>query len=758
MTTPYIDPNLIFAENAPSQDKPAAFENYDKGWDESRKNDGRPSIKQMNYLQQQADLKNLYIHENGAALPYKEGVSYEEGAVVVKDGVLHQLNGGVWVDISSQEVKKYLLAAGVDESELDGDYNYLMQRLAQIAVDKGWDASFVVDGDKTQKQINDFVFPKLKEQFVSVWDFFTKEELTSYKASPISFDAYRPIQAFFDYISANNVGTAYCSGTFYISKDLLLGGVNGSLTKQVIGNLVLNVFVPNTLVTMIKFQCGRYFNWSGRVEANGVGGVYYQNRTVMRGVQIGGDHPSTANNFDTIVVDGGFIDCGLVVSNLTSGTVVQAVRASRCGSGMMFGPSGDDRSRSSLKTTWSRVSDVTGTVTQRTIISVAEMPPIDISTALLVRIGANKEQVHYVYSRDDVAKTLTIFPAVDSTLTSGELAYFFGAAVFNTGADGGLVDIKKITANNSSAVYWQNALYPGATGIILGEANAASFVIGSSPTSAHVGGSIVGIYTEGVEFDILRLSRFQLSYSIASNYALNQSKVYNVGNYRVLETNLVTPQQAALSGITIQVAGEYLASENLPQNGPVTEIDITGKTRSTIVQRSNTKTFTVLEPSVAMNNNFGFDHRDVVVFGSSTNGLGIPTGVITFNAPNGWKINNLSTVSFSNFIRAPRFNLYADFINKNIVITCNDTITSASITYDPPSLSAAGTSGDAVTTTVTLSGAAVGDVVQAAFSQYNADIEISAAVSAANTVTVKFKNTGAAAVDLASGTLTVKLI
>jgi len=97
MTTPYIDPNLIFAENAPSQDKPAGFENYDKGWDESRKNDGRPSIKQMNYLQQQADLKNRYIHENGAALPYKESISYEDGAVVVKDGVLQQLNGGVWV-------------------------------------------------------------------------------------------------------------------------------------------------------------------------------------------------------------------------------------------------------------------------------------------------------------------------------------------------------------------------------------------------------------------------------------------------------------------------------------------------------------------------------------------------------------------------------------------------------------------------------------------------------------------------------------
>ena len=101
MTTPYIDPNLIFAENAPTQDKPAAFENYDKGWDESRKNDGRPSIKQMNYLQQQADLKNLYIHENGAALPYKEGIAYEENAVVVKDGKLQQWKGGEWVLLNS---------------------------------------------------------------------------------------------------------------------------------------------------------------------------------------------------------------------------------------------------------------------------------------------------------------------------------------------------------------------------------------------------------------------------------------------------------------------------------------------------------------------------------------------------------------------------------------------------------------------------------------------------------------------------------
>ena len=218
-----LDPKIIFASEAPAQDVPAVFTNKTVGWGESRKNGGRPTIKQSNALQQETDLKILwlnenavtpydaaidypvnavtlkdgtfkifngtswsnfldkssvglsnvddtsdlnkpistavktkldYIDKNGAALPYNPTLTYEGGAVVVKDGVLQQWRGGEWIIVGSQEVKKYLIDAGVDESELDGDYDFLMQRLAQIAVDKGWDASFVVDGDKNQHQIN----------------------------------------------------------------------------------------------------------------------------------------------------------------------------------------------------------------------------------------------------------------------------------------------------------------------------------------------------------------------------------------------------------------------------------------------------------------------------------------------------------------------------------------------------------------------------------------------------------------------------
>ena len=63
-----------------------------------------------------------------------------------------------YVDRKDDELKAYLMEEirkqGVALDQLDEYYNYLMERLAQIAVDKGWDASFVVDGNENQHQIN----------------------------------------------------------------------------------------------------------------------------------------------------------------------------------------------------------------------------------------------------------------------------------------------------------------------------------------------------------------------------------------------------------------------------------------------------------------------------------------------------------------------------------------------------------------------------------------------------------------------------
>lgn len=77
----------------------------------------------------------------------------------------------------------------------------------------------------------------------------------------------------------------------------------------------------------------------------------------------------------------------------------------------------------------------------------------------------------------------------------------------------------------------------------------------------------------------------------------------------------------------------------------------------------------------------------------------------------------------------------------------------ASVTYDPPSLAA----GAGVITTMTVTGAVLGDFARASFSLDLQGIALTAWVSAANTVSVRFHNGTAATVDLSSGTLRVRV-
>lgn len=97
------DVTQIFASNAPDQDKPPSFPNYTTGWGTSRNNNGKPTIKGFNFLQQRTDQNFLWIHQNGGALPYDSSIDYVDGSIVLKDGKLQQINGGIWSSYGSSD-------------------------------------------------------------------------------------------------------------------------------------------------------------------------------------------------------------------------------------------------------------------------------------------------------------------------------------------------------------------------------------------------------------------------------------------------------------------------------------------------------------------------------------------------------------------------------------------------------------------------------------------------------------------------------
>jgi hypothetical protein len=87
-------------------------------------------------------------------------------------------------------------------------------------------------------------------------------------------------------------------------------------------------------------------------------------------------------------------------------------------------------------------------------------------------------------------------------------------------------------------------------------------------------------------------------------------------------------------------------------------------------------------------------------------------------------------------------------------LTLTGTELEGSVVYDPPNL----VDGAGTTTTVTVTGAALGDYVIPSFSNDVQNITVTGYVSAANTVSVRFQNESAGSVDLASGTLRARVI
>ena len=104
-----------------------------------------------------------------------------------------------YVDRKDDELKSYLMEEirkqGVALDQLDEYYNYLMERLAQIAVDKGWDASFVVDASGLNQQILNDRFKTYSNFYVTPENFYNPADGSDwYNAIQAAVDSRLPVQ------------------------------------------------------------------------------------------------------------------------------------------------------------------------------------------------------------------------------------------------------------------------------------------------------------------------------------------------------------------------------------------------------------------------------------------------------------------------------------------------------------------------------------------------------------------------------------
>lgn len=577
---------------------------------------------------------------------------------------------------------------------------------------------------------------------VSIFDFMTKQELDAYNANP-TVDSSRAIQEFFNYITINNVGTADASGDFYIGSGLELNGalkpVAGSqslATRNIVGSLRLEA--KNAIDTMLKMYNCSELNWNGRITVIGRGSTAYSSRTCRVGVDISRSGRATlagikAQNFSLFGVSQHD-----AVGN-TSAMELGEVITRMCGSGM-------PTSGSSLTATYSARNDVPNIPSpalERSHLTVDVLPnPDDISgnyrSQYFVRIAGS---IYTIMETDHQNSVISVHPIItENTDLTGSVSYIFGGGVNIRGSDSGIQGYGMIDAINCGIGIDMCSLYGPVAKRVISQSNGIGLCVGLRNNSAMVSYSIGALYSEGNYVDILQHTQAASDggYFIGGEYALSLSKVK--GSMRLY---------------SIMKNGRLLNYEKKDNNST----DTSSKLTVTIDRPNQVETYLrdfwtidVRSVSEDLNRLFGYDSMRLFLHGSGAGGT--PTGSFTFNPPTGWTINGSPNPAvFSNFNGVAVFSIVCYMRDKDVRIACTSPVSyKGQLSVTATSVPA----NDKITQSITVDGVAVGDWVQAAYTQPTAGLLINAYVSAANTVTVGFINPTASPISLTAGSIKVK--
>lgn len=587
---------------------------------------------------------------------------------------------------------------------------------------------------------------------VSALDFFTQEELAEYLPTVgvinAYYDAYRPLQEFFDYISANDVGTAYCDGDFGTSQAIIVGGATGCKTKSVIGKFKLTAMntLPTIIDDLLTFWTASNFNWSGIiwVEGNTYNSTAYDRRKVLNGIRIGGKYNATHSRFPAIIAMNGFKNWGVILDNLSTGTIIEKIRANRSGSGYITpGYKPYEDANFIVKET------IEGTTTQRSVLAVDNF--LDFSKIEGIKYVYIDNKLYWLDPNaiDAVNKTISISPTLPSGIISGNLRYIYGGGFYTKGGDASVTKVGNINVSTSAICISLEALYPPVIDAVTTQENFLSLSIGASLSAAVVGGVIGEHYFEANTFDIVQNTKWKSNLRINNTVAVKLDKCLNLSNTRGSSGELVK-----VYGLTIELktTNDVLRpiSSTAGNNVSVEVFDIDD---SDTLYMTGTSPKTINLKTSDFNGYRLFNKREKTIV--VHNGTGAIIGDVTINAPVGSKINGQDTIVLSGYVGAVIISVYLyGETNLNVTASGSRTTPSAQKTYNAPSLDAATTQ----TTTLALTGAKIGDAVAVSLDQPLLGTRLWGEVTAENLVTIYHRNDTAEAVDVTSGTLKAKVL
>lgn len=687
-----------------------------------------------------------------------------------QDGQLQQNIDNLkdYVDLKDDELEDYLMEEirkqGVALDQLDEYYNYLMERLAQIAIDNGWDASLVTYDGKTQKEFNDSQ-KDINSRTATPYDFGAigdglahplSERYATLAEAKVIYPSATSLSEYIDGhalnkwwrdICANNRNYATCHGKFVCNTKISNLGLNSISNIIKTRHINFNADIKfSGLVAVNGFEIisPRQCEFSGFINIYDAASSY-DLRTVENLIYIE-DFIHAAFNWKVVAKNAK--NLGLLAfsgaGSLSGGYANN--NASDLGD-WQFGSCGHRFSHHTYS--FATRSDIGDPLepNQRTALTLDTPHNLDD----LVDSIINFKNKPYLITASS-ANSITVYPWLYETDLTGTFGISKGGDFRLVGADSNNI---KMSSGSTDC-----AICAGGEGFFVGaklqrtnEANDVGLRLGGALNNAQIGGTYLGLYFESNVFDVVKTSLNADDALLINPIALDLNKCHVLTPISSVtrEPNyyLISPPSIHYGKKSFKTkVGQYGSGVN-----PTTTITVELGS-DPIKIRGNTPIVT-LSDAPNIRRIFGNVDIDLEFFGTATNNG--TTGSTTIKCEAGYKINNVAAdfiipTSNSAFKVSARLVSETDW---RVSIYYASRRLQASVVYDPASLAA----NEIKTWNVTLTGAVKGETVVAAFDgSLNGTVILDAQVTSNNLVTVYHWNPTTAAVDVASGNLTVKLV
>lgn len=548
------------------------------------------------------------------------------------------------------------------------------------------------------------------------------------------------LNAFFAYIAANNVASAQCYGTFLVSGKITFSGSAASTTRVDFAATFNSNFAAEDEIFLVQGIFALQF--TGKLTINGSGGTTYASRSNGRGVVF-----NNCTRFEADYIEVSFVKYDAVrVLGSSTLTTIHYLKAWYCGGGAGTGATTKSFTFSAAANTGS-----SGSTSQTTVLTVSP-GSVGYLTAdeSLLKIGST---LHFVTAVDNTTGSVTIFPWIENGIASGSAYVYAGAGYFGQGGDNSAVSIGTLDTLVCGIGVYNRALYPASISSHVSQNCGVGHIIGSNISSGSVAGFTRYSYYESNDFDIVQLTTFNVGYVFGATTALTMSKALKVAPR--LTSGVFSPFFTFFNGLSIGIDGLLHESRTFAASGgSQSPLDAKLSPFSTPVytQRGNSGVINLLSDD---NNQRAFAINDLLIVVSGTGVGGRPTGSFTLTPEAGYSINGGSlgaTSSLTGFIGPTLVHAWLEGTNWEVRIVGGQVLSGA-VSYNPPPLA----DGDGTTTTVTVTGAALGDFAETSFSIDLQGITVTAWVSATDTVSVRFQNETGGALDLATGDLRARV-